>query len=168
MITRHKVEGLSCTPTQHLLNQPFPRGPGIWQCLHLGPMLSLDGFIQPTRSSLHESHMFPLFPSQSCGTQPPSHSPGKKMIKGRTCRSERGEDDVLQDSMQDRQDQTRAKRQRAHFLPVASGAPAVPAVPQPGSRQNSRSSPGVVGLQEEGAQQGGRGTAQGPGQAGEH
>lgn len=79
-----------------------------------------------------------------------------------------GGDDVSQHSMQERQDQAQAKRQCAHFLPVASAAPAVPAVPQPGSRQNSHSSPGVVGLQEEGAQQGGRGTAQGPGRAWGH
>lgn len=150
-----------------LPNQPFPRGPGIWQRLHLGLVLSLDGSLQLTRSSLHESHMFPLYLSQSSGAQPQSHSSRKKeKIKGRTCRSERV--GVMCHSIQGRQDKTQAKRQPAHFLPVASGAPAVPAVPQPGSSQNSHSSPGVAGLQEEAAQQGGRGTAQGPWQAGRH
>lgn len=132
-------------------------------------LLSLDGSVQPTSSSLHESHMSPLPPSQSSGTQAQRHSPEKKgKVKGRTRRSESVGDDVSQHSMQGRQEQSQAMRQRAHFLPAASGAPAVPAVPRPGSSRSSRSSPGEEGPRQERARRGGRGTARGPGQAGGH
>lgn len=59
----------------------------------------------------------------------------------------------------------------AHFLPAASGAPAVPAVPQPRSRRGSRSSPGVgeLGEPQEGwAERAGRGAAREAVQAGGH